>query len=260
MRPTRTAFLLFVTFLISILVGAQQPPQRDPQAILIIQQSLAAMGGVQLAAIQDSQVAGTIQHSRPDGSLRMHVIIKSKGTKLLRYEVQTQNGTRLRILNRGRAVIHTPAGHVRQLSINNTLAERISHIPILSLLGDWADPAIEIQYVGPANNNGHSADVIALSYAPTVDPAGAALYRSFSRTQFYIDQSTRVLLKTEFKNFAENDSNSSQKVEITYTDYRLVNGVLVPFLQTTYTDGNLGFARNTKPHFMEKLSGHSTIR
>ena len=57
MRHTQSAFLLFVTFLISVPVAAQQPPQRDPQAIAILDQSFRIMGGANRDAIRLSQKA-----------------------------------------------------------------------------------------------------------------------------------------------------------------------------------------------------------
>src|SRR2546426_2905464 len=111
MRPTRSAFLLFVTFLTSIPVVAQQP-QRDPQALAILQQSLAAMGGAQALALQDSQATGTVKIYSPGGPISLPVVVKSKGTKLVRHEVQTQSGTRIRILNQGRGAFQAPDGHV----------------------------------------------------------------------------------------------------------------------------------------------------
>ncbi len=43
--------------------------------------------------------------------------------------------------------------------------------------------------------------------------------------------------KIQYLNFAENDSNVSEKVEVFFSNYRPVNGVQVPFTQASFADG-----------------------
>src|SRR3970282_1368534 len=49
--------ILLANLLFSVSVAAQQPLQRDPQAVAILQQSVAAMGGV---VPSDSVATGTV--------------------------------------------------------------------------------------------------------------------------------------------------------------------------------------------------------
>ena len=60
-----------------------------------------------------------------------------------------------------------------------------------------------------------------------------------TRTTFYVDQTSGLVSKLEYTNYAENDSDAQQKVEIVFSDYRNINGAWVPFRQTSYTDGKL---------------------
>jgi hypothetical protein len=234
-------FLLILAF--SPQLNSQQTTatlQRDAQAVALLQQSLTAMGGAQALLFKDSLAMGLVQTFSPDGtSVSLPIVKKSKGTKMLRSEVQRPEGTRIRIVNNGVGAIQNPVGTVRSLSSNNTVAERVEHIPALSLLSDWQSSSIEVRYVRSDTLNGLPVQVIALSFIPTADPQWVQFYRSTTQNLFYIDQATALVSKIEYKNFADNDSNFSEKIEVFYTDYRPVSGVLVPFTQTTYADGRL---------------------
>ena len=123
--------------------------QRDAQAVSLLQQSLTAMGGAQALSLQDCLATGTAQSFRPDGtSVTFPIVKKSKGTRMVRTEIQQSGGTRVRIVNTGMGAIQTPDGKVRKLFANNLVAERIEHLPALSILSEWQSSNIEIRYVG----------------------------------------------------------------------------------------------------------------
>lgn len=216
--------------------------QRDPEAVSLAQQALAAMGSPgALAAIRDSVAAGTVQLVTPTGTLALPVVLKSRGMQAVRTELQRPQGTRIRILNQGRGAIQKADGGVMQLATVNTVSERVDHIPALRLLDQLSDPEVEIEYVSPGAVEGRPADIIAFTYVPTVDPESAKLFRSFTRSLFYIDQATKLVTKMERQNFGENATNVSDKIEVFFADYRAVNGISVPFQQTTYTNGSLEY-------------------
>jgi hypothetical protein len=121
--------------------------------------------------------------------------------------------------------------------MNNTLVERVSHVPVLSLLADFQDPAVSIENLGSAVVNGLNTNVVALR--PLVDAkiSPDEWDKSLTKTTFYIDPASETVVKVAYTNFAESDSNSSQQVEVYLSDYKSVEGVLVPMHQTTYADG-----------------------
>lgn len=232
--------------LLAIPVHAQTPlsaPVRDTQAIAMIQQSLQAMGGTQsVTTLQDSRATGTVSYLTAGGTVSAPVVIECKGTRMVRWGVQTPNGDRVRILNHGQAVMQLPNGKVRRLSASNTLAERVSHIPVLSLLSEWSNPSVELHYLGPAMVSGHPAVEVSMAYASGSIPAEVERTRKLTQTFFYFDQAAGTLSKMEYQNFAEGDDRFSQKVEVLFSDYKMVTGVAVPFRQDEYDDGRLAFS------------------
>lgn len=243
MRVARIVLVVLFFFGVSLSLSAQQAGtslQRDPQAVTLVQQSLAAMGGAQALAFADSLAIGNVQSFKPDGtSVTLPIVKKTKGTKMVRTEVQRPEGTRLRIVNSGIGALQFPNGTIRRLFPNNTVAERIEHIPALSILSEWQSSNIEARYIGADTVNSSPVQVVAISFIPTSDPQWIGFYRSTTQTLFFIDQTTNLVSKIQYQNFAENDSNVSEKVEVFFSDYRLVSGVLVPFTQSSYADGRL---------------------
>jgi len=220
--------------------SAAATPQRDPQALGVAQAALAAMGQAQaLLTYRDSVATGTLTVSRTN-LVNAPIVFKTKGTKMVRVELRKPEGTNIRILNQGRAVLQRAGSTALQtLLTNNTMAERVSHLPLFSLLAEWQDASINVQLVGTSQVNGQPATVVALSVLPVKDSATAQLISLTDRTLFFIDQASYAVTKIQYSIHPENDPNSDQTLEIYFGAYRLVNGIAVPFHQTTYIDGNL---------------------
>ena len=224
-------------------VSATTPTQsltQDPQALTVVQQAFAAMGGAQAILLTDCLATGQAQIFSPDGtSATFPITKKSKGTKMIRTELQRPEGTHTRIVNNGLSALINFDGTVRHQRSNSTVAERIEHIPVLSTLSEWESTNIEIRYVGTDNVNGAPVQVVAIAFNPTSDPQWTSFYRSLTQTLFFIDQGTSLVSKMQYQNFADDNSDVSERVEVLFSVYRAVTGVLVPFTQTTYADGQL---------------------
>jgi outer membrane lipoprotein-sorting protein len=212
---------------------------KDPQAVTVAAKAIAAMGGTQsLSAYQDSQATGTITLHRGTDTNSYPVTIKCKGTRQTRFELQRSNGTTVRIINQGRGQIHRPDGSIVNLLAKNTFNERVNHIPLLSLLAESEKDNVVLSYQGTALVDGHMTDSLALTLVP--DPKHADLRSlAVSSKSFFVDQSTGLVLKIQYTNYSENYPDDGVQQEVFYTDYRRVNGILVPFHQVTYNDGNL---------------------
>jgi hypothetical protein len=243
MRVARFVLGFLLVFISAPRLNSQQTsssPQRDPQAIALAQQSLGAMGGSQALSLGDSLATGQVQSFRPDGtSATFPIVEKSLGTTMIRTEFQRPEGTRIRIVNGGIGAVQMPDGTIRSLVTNNTVMERIEYIPALSFLCEFQNPSIEIQYAGTDTVSGRTADVVRLSYVPTSDANTADAWRLMTRTFVYIDQATKFVSKIQYQNFAENDTNLATKVEVVYSDYRSISGVMVPFTESTFADGQI---------------------
>jgi hypothetical protein len=212
---------------------------KDSQAIIIVQTAIAAMGGASAdMAYQDSQASGTLTVHATNPPTTFPITLKCKGTQETRAELEKPDGTNVRIVNQGKGTIQRANGKVIQLSMKNTIAERVSYIPLLSILGEYLNANVSAQYQGIAWVSGHNTSVVAVSYVPTTNVADGPRLQSITRTLFYIDQVTSLVDKIQYSSWDE-DNHGNEKVEVYLTDYQTVNGISLPFHQTTYTDGTL---------------------
>ncbi len=247
MATSRLVTLTFILVISAMAVSAQDAPatdspppvQKDAQGLAIAQQAITAMSGPQLlAGLQDSVSTGTLTLAGPSAK-SIPIVLKTQGTRKVRSELQAAEGTRVRILNDGRAAALRPDGSVKWLSIENTLAGRVSHIPALSLLAEVADANVGVEYVGPGAVNRQPVAVVGLSFTPYSDAKQAADFLELTRCLFFVDTGSGTIAKIEYTHYAEGHRRTKWKEEVFLSDYRSVGGVLVPFKQITLMDGKL---------------------
>jgi hypothetical protein len=240
-----TVWLLALLFVFAQpgLLAQTQPasaaPVKDPRAVALALKAMHAMGDpATVAGIADSVAVGTLTMHGSQGDFSAPTTIKTKGTQELRMESQWTTGTSARIVNGGKGIILKPDGSVKALILKNTFAERAHHIPALSMVSEQASPMVEITASGQSSVAGAPADVISLSLPTSSDPHQVQFFRESTRRSFYIDRLSGLISKLEYPLYPENGGPRA-KIEIFYSDYRNVSGVMVPFHQTTYLDGTL---------------------
>jgi hypothetical protein len=201
---------------------------KNSQAISIIQTALAGTGALS-TSFQDAVATGVVRVYFNGQSSDMPIVFKCKGTRMIRTELQKPKGTSVRIVNAGTGVIQQPDGTARQLLMNNTLAERVNFLPSFSMLSEYQQASMSVEYSGTAQVNGQAAQVVALRPLTTPGVTQADLDRSLTKTQFFIDPTSGTVLKIAYTNFSETNPDSGQAVEIYFSDFRVVNGQMVPF-------------------------------
>jgi hypothetical protein len=210
----------------------------DPQALVVAQAAFAAMGGTQaVTGYSDSLSSGTATIYFSGGSVSCPITTKSKGLRETRVELQKSTGTIIRIVNQGQGAIVRPDGSVKTLYSNNTFYEHVEHIPLLSVLAAYAGGSVNLLYKGVAQVQGQSEDVVEIDFIPNL--ANGSLYASMSSTLFFVNQTTKLVDKIQRSTFYEGDQNDTVNEEAYFSDYRSVNGMIVPFHQTVFADGQL---------------------
>ncbi len=187
----------------------------------------------------NSLASGTVTISTGGNPVSYPIIMKSKGLRETRVELQMPQGTNVRVMNQGYAAITRPDGSVKSLYSSNTFAEYVNYVPLLSVLAEYASGNVNLIYKGVAQVQGQPEDVIEVDFVPNLDPVQGPLFASMSRTLYFVNQSTRLVDKTQRSAFAEGDMNSTFTEEVYLADYRSVNGLMVPFHQTVIIDGKV---------------------
>ena len=192
-----------------LLAASKYVLKQDPQAVAVAQAAFAAMGGAQaVLGYQDSLASGTATIYAGDSPVSYPITMKSKGLRETRVELQMPKGMNVRISNQGQGTIIRPDGTIKTLDTNNTFYEHVNHIPLLSVLAEYAGGNVNLLYQGTANVQGQSEGVIELDFVPNLSPGSGPIFASMSRTLFFVNQTTKLVDKTQRATFFEHDATN----------------------------------------------------
>jgi outer membrane lipoprotein-sorting protein len=235
----RRYFNLFVLLLLVLPVVAhaqQQTPRQDPQAISILNRSLAAMGGQGVASIQDTVVKGTVSSPGSQDPTTGSVTITTKGANMFRTDSEGGGKSASVIFNNGREMRQLGKGWQTAPSANAN-HKRFEHLPGLMLAYEVVRNELSAEYVGEESIEGRSVDHVSLK---RVSNRGDALDETFTRNSqidVFVDTQTHFITKISYLLLSEIDWRRGFPMEIYFDDYRVANGVAVPFHQRTFFQG-----------------------
>lgn len=221
---------------------------KDTQAVAAAQWALAAMGAQNLAPLATVSATGTLT-LQGDSALTFPVLYKSRGARQMRMELTTNKGIRLFTVNDKHGIIRYPDGSVRKLLDDNMAVQRVDYIPVLSLLSELARSDVASEYLGDTNLGNAPVHLIALSLYSGMSKEEAQRLQDRTRVLYYINAESGLVSKTDRTSYSENYPTESEKLETYFSDYRLLNGVQIPFHQQTFVNG--------KPYLDLALSGVS---
>ena len=221
--------------LLPLLFGSvcfAQVQGNSPDATAVIQRASVAMGCSTINPTATIALTGHIQASSVPTP--MAVSMYSQGNSRWRAELDTPKEHKVTIVNNGRGQIQHADGRITPLADNNSSHQRPMFIPCLTNVA-LPPGAVTATYLRTETANADSFDVIELlpSNHPAVKWAADRM-----KTVVWISRTSGTVAKLQYTNAAEQDSNDVQTVEIDYLDYRVINGLAVPFHQVTLA-GNL---------------------
>jgi outer membrane lipoprotein-sorting protein len=225
-------FALVVMLLSVGLSQVRQPGVMDSRNI--IQRAYAGMGCLDIGNDTTIFVTGSLKLADSQ-TAGMPITIQSKGSRRWRSEIVTQKGRRVLVVNNGIGQIQHENGKLIGLSAHNTSHQQPTHLPCLTNLAS-ASSEIASKYLRTESLSGDSLDVIEL--APKTKRDGV-LFANRTKTTLWISRNTGYLMKLEYTNTAENNPSSTELVDVNYADYRVINGIAVPFKQQTFNEGTL---------------------
>jgi hypothetical protein len=195
----------------------------DPEAIAVLQQSVVAMG---TTAPSDSTASGTI--TTVAGSLTENgtITILTLGTNQTSEQIQTPHGSRI-VYSQGQAsqVIGTTP---TPLSFELSLSSQCGDFPLPLLVASLNTPDTAYKYIGLETLNGASAHHIQIwnSYSST---PGLQSLSSFTVRDIWLDAVSYLPQRYSYVQRAAGGSEPGIEVDVFYSDYRNVSGVLYPF-------------------------------
>ncbi|HTZ74657.1 MAG TPA: hypothetical protein VMB47_12100 [Candidatus Aquilonibacter sp.] len=235
MRATR--FVCFISICLAALIGnlsaqesTTQPATavKDPQALSIINQSLAAVGGAAaIEAIQDYTGTGTVSYYWGDGE-QGSVTVKGKGTGDFRVDAVLPEGSRTWAVSNGAGFVSDADGDTKSTPYQNAINLGSLTLPYLFLANTLQDPSSDIAYIGLESHNGVQVEHVQTHEVTSPDYNG--MFASLTKRDFYFDSGSSRLLFERDSTHPSNSATVDYPREVRFSDYQQVSGVWAPFL------------------------------
>jgi len=212
--------------------ATQSSATKDPQAVSIATQAVNVAGGSPaIMAIDDFTASGSVTYSSGlDSGVPHDVTIRGRGLGQLRIDTNFPSGKRSESTN-GQTIVKSEDGSTVNLKSQAPLYPVRLALPALQLRAALISSGFSLQYVGMVQLDGNSAYEIQAQriLQGWADPnTQVNRYLSFN---YFIDVSTSRILMMQ-------DSMGKGLVrQIRYSDFRVVNSLLIPFSISETIDG-----------------------
>lgn len=239
-----------LAFVLGLFLAAPQfthatDTQHKPQqsGISWAQQAMLALtGGVQVNSVSENgSVTWTFGNNQGTGN----IAAQSAGNSNSQVTLSTTAGNR----SESRSWASDGSGPVgqwtdlqgnqHQMVQHNCWSDAVWFFPALSLLSDTADPTLVFVDIGPEQHDGHNVEHIqAYRTYPGLPSDVAAQIQQMTAVNYYLDSGTALPVALTFSLSDDHNMNATVLVEIVFSQYQQVNGILVPFQVTRLHAGN----------------------
>lgn len=213
-----------VCILLAVCVAAQESPQRDPQAILLLTKAVSVMGG---NAPSSSLAEGTVE--LVEGSTRemRRIRIITRGLDESVEEIQTGKELRASIYSRGRLAKKFDSD-LQQLNLEMAATGQSPSFPLALIAGALTNPDFAFEYMGLESSEGVLAHHIRFKNTYASKPQLKKLTEASVR-DLWLDAATGLPRRIFYNQHWGRGGAPRIPVETFLSDYRDVGGVLYPF-------------------------------
>jgi len=219
--------------------GASNGPQRDPQALSLIQVVLAAYGGSSAwSGIGEISASGNVTFHWADVDVAGTFILKANGASQLRLDATVPNGNPIWVVNGGAGKFTDLAGMSHVISSSDAWSFASLLTPIKFLADAAADSRIGLKYTGLVDHGGKQLQEIEIRGHKT--DAVPSLVLDFNR-RIYIDPSTNQIQSVVDETWPHGGGAAKILHEIRYSNFQTVQGLTLPFSISDYVAGQNTF-------------------
>jgi hypothetical protein len=236
--------VLFVSCLSSFLAFGQQadPPQvqRDPLALTILQRAIAAAGGADaLAAVRDFTGTGKVTFYWARQEVKGDITVRGRGTRQFRFDATLPEGVFSFGSNNGSGWSKQPDGTIRRIPFYNSVSLGSTTFPIAHLALALREPSTSITYLGLIKKEDLQVHHIRVKQS---FGAGDKLLGKLGEKEFFIDPTTFYVVGTRDMVHPEGRIKTDDTRDVLFADYRVVDGIAVPFFIEELGGGQRTFA------------------
>jgi hypothetical protein len=215
---------------------AQNPPASDPQALSYAAQSIAATVGS--INISDVTLTGSVTWNGSDTGT---ATLRALGTGESRMDLALTSGSRTEVRDAQTGAQlgqwFAPNNASGNYASQNCWTDAVWFFPVLGSLA--AGPNIVLSYIGPETRNGENVQHIqSYVYQPNLSGLTPSP-QQLSTMDFYLDATTLLPAAVTFNAHPDNDATTNLLVEVDFSNYQAIGGVVVPMRIQRYQQGNL---------------------
>lgn len=224
MRASNLLSSSFVVLFLASPAFPQQTPTRDPRAVFVLQQSLAAMGGVP----NETQATGTVTLTAGSKTDQGTIRILTRGLDQSREETTTTDGMQAEVFS-GRRASLTLADGQKEKSLEWAASAQSPGLPSVFIATALANTEAAIEYIGLETLDGSQAHHVRFrnTFASNSELVNLA---EFSRKDIWISVASALPLKLAYERREGSGARPRIRMEVRYSDYRNVSGALYPFM------------------------------
>lgn len=231
MRFSRSPLLGFLFLLVSVpLTGQQattsvtQAPQRDPQALALLQQAIRAMATIIPA---DSSATGAITIVEGSTTQTGTIQILTRGTNQTSEQITLTDTERVVVYSNGDAKeVNGSQSAIPPLEL--IVTDQSPDFPLPLLLSVLNNPDEAYKYIGQESLNGTTVHHIQAWNTFASHPRLQKL-APFSARDIWFDSSSGLPAKLSYSRRAGGGAVPSFPVEVFFSNYNNVSGILYPF-------------------------------
>jgi hypothetical protein len=234
-RPLAVAIILLLSTLSASLTAQQAiqapaVPVRDQQAVSVLTQSLSVAGGLPtIAAVLDFKATGNVTYFWAGEEVTGSTTIKGRGTDQFRIDSAVSNGTYTLLVNNKSGEVKDIKGKTTPITFANAAKKGNLIFPLAEIAARVQDTTVGITYIGLTNFNGQQVHQIRTRRILTADTGHSQTINTLTTRDFFIDPQTFQVVATLDQVHPENNTQVDISHQITFSDYRPVNGILIPF-------------------------------
>jgi hypothetical protein len=209
----------------------QRTVQRDGAAVAVLDEAFASRKAA-AALIRNSVAEGQIRLANgQNGTIR----ITTQGPHRLRYEIALRDRRLTSVIKDGTG-FRLIGPNKKDFPLWITAYASIEHIPMLSRILDYQNQDIRIVDLGLQTFAGRQCHQVRLSVQPE-DEKIARTEDLISELHVFIDAQTKQVVGTRGFIFSPEAIENRSPVDRVFSDYRLIDGVLIPFRIEQYVSG-----------------------
>lgn len=201
---------------------------RDENGLALLTQVINANGGNSIAALHDFSASATITyHYSATHSVDASASLKSRGLSQFLLDATVDGESRSWAINNVKGLAHLH-GATTAIPYRNAITRGAQTLPIIKLNAAFSDPTCAIHY-RETTLNGQPVHELTLepSLSAKQDPSGQL--STFQKATYYIDPQTLTIICVHDTIYSNTNQRNSFDHATSFSDYRAVNGTLVPF-------------------------------